>query len=497
MAKAMGIDPSTGHYVPFNVTDKNYTSAWLNIVLHALQDSGIDLWWLDWQQGEQGWTNNISYTNPTFWLNHVFFTDPYFGHNRPALLHRWGGLGNHRYQVGFSGDVVPNWDSLSFQPHLTATAANVGYGFWSHDLGGYKAEPDPELYARWIQWGTFSPIFRTHAGKTRGNDRRLWTFPWPYQNNLARFTRLRQALIPYLYTAARRTYDTGLSVVLPLYYLYPEYDEAYTYSNQYFFGQNIFVSPISQPINNDTGLVENWPLWFPPDFQWVNFFTGDLSSNATKSFTLDEMPVYAQVGSIIPLLPEPKLIRGRIGRAQKIPETLLLYTLIGGSSQGKGYVYEDDGVTIDYQQSSPLTSAITLFNYTVSNNMLHFSKSIVKIADDKKTLSLFFFSDISAASGSFSTFPSSRSYEIQLRGVFPATNVLINSVPIPVESFNEVINGQDKITNGYTYDGSLIHCLFKHQSHLLVFLLDVNQRKLFSIIKGVLDQSIWMIILYY
>jgi hypothetical protein len=69
---------------------------------------------------------------------------------------------------------------------------------------------------------------------------------------------------------------------------------------------------------------------------------------------------------------------------------------------------------------------------------------------------LFSFSDISAASGSFSTFPSSRSYEIQLRGVFPATNVLINKVSIPVESFNEVINGQDKTTNGYTYDGSTL-----------------------------------------
>ncbi len=69
---------------------------------------------------------------------------------------------------------------------------------------------------------------------------------------------------------------------------------------------------------------------------------------------------------------------------------------------------------------------------------------------------MFSFSDISAASGSFSTFPSSRSYEIQLRGVFPATNVLINKVSIPVESFNEVINGQDKTTNGYTYDGSTL-----------------------------------------
>lgn len=377
MAIAMGIDPSTGHYVPYNVTDKKYVSAWLNIVLHALQDAGIDLWWLDWQQGEEGWTNNIAHTNPTFWLNYIFFTDPAFGNKRPALLHRWGGLGNHRYQVGFSGDVVPSWDTLSFQPRFTATAANVGYGYWSHDLGGHTQEPDPELYTRWIQWGAFSPMFRTHCTKNANNDRRIWTFPWTYQNNLVRFTQLRQSLIPYIYTAARRTYDTGLSVVLPLYYIYPDHDEAYSYLNQYFFGQSIFVSPISQPINNSTGLVDNWPIWFPPGTQWVNFFTGELVLPTTsKSFTLDEMPAYAEAGSIIPMLPPPRSSRERIGRAQQIPQSLLLYTLIGGSSHGKGYVYDDDGTSIDYKDSSRPTSATTGFDYTVTGNLLEFSELI-------------------------------------------------------------------------------------------------------------------------
>jgi len=376
MAEAMGIDPSTGHYVPLNLTNKRFTSSWANIVLNTLQDAGIDFWWLDWAPGGTYWTNGISYTNPTFWINYIFFTDPYFGQNRSVILHRWGGLGNHRYQVGFSGDVIASWDTLSIQPRFTATAANVGYGFWSHDLGGHILPPTPELYTRWLQWGAFSPIFRTHCTKNANSDRRLWTYPWTYQDNLARFTRLRQSLIPYLYTAARRTYDTGLSVVLPFYYYYPENDEAYSYSNQYFFGQSIFVSPISRPIDNSSGLVENWPLWFPSDTQWVNFFTGDLpvSSAINESFTLDEMPAYAQVGSIIPLLTEPKSSRYRIGRAQQIPQSLLLYTLVGGSSKGKGYIYDDDGTTIAYQDSSRSANAVTRFDYTVSGNTLQFSK---------------------------------------------------------------------------------------------------------------------------
>ena len=396
MAQAMGIDPSTGHYVPFNVTDKKYVTAWSNIVLHALRDAGIDLWWLDWQQGEGGWMQDIPYTNPTFWLNYIFTTDQYFGQNRPVLLHRWGGLGNHRYQVGFSGDVVPSWDTLFFQPRFTATAANVGYGFWSHDLGGHTQEPDPQLYTRWLQWGAFSPMFRTHCTKNANNDRRLWTYPWTFQNNLARFTRLRQSLIPYLYTAARRTYDAGLSVVLPFYYVYPEDDEAYTYSNQYFFGQSIFVSPISQPVDDATGLVANWPIWFPSDFQWVNFFTGDLPATpgANESFTIDEVPAYAQVGSIIPLLPEPRSSRDRIGRAQQIPDSLLLYTLVGGSSKGRGYIYDDDGTTNAYQDPERTTSAITRFDYTATDKTLQFSKISFFLSRmiSNAFISLFFFS---------------------------------------------------------------------------------------------------------
>jgi alpha-glucosidase (family GH31 glycosyl hydrolase) len=109
----------------------------------------------------------------------------------------------------------------------------------------------------------------------------------------------------------------------------------------------------------------------------VNFFTGDVpASSAPESFTLDEMPVYAQVGSIIPLLPEPKSSRDRIGRAQKIPQALLLYTLVGGSPKGRGYIYDDDGTTNAYQDPSRSTSAVTSFEYTTSGNTLQFSKFI-------------------------------------------------------------------------------------------------------------------------
>jgi alpha-glucosidase (family GH31 glycosyl hydrolase) len=163
MARAMGIDPATKKYVPFDITDKKFATNYFNIVLHPLEKQGIDFWWLDWQQEK---TTEMAGVNPTWWLNYVHFTDQQREGKRPLLFHRWGGLGNHRYQIGFSGDTVSVWPSLAFQPWFTATAANVGYAYWSHDIGGHQpGAVDPEIFARWVQFGAFSPILRTHTTK--------------------------------------------------------------------------------------------------------------------------------------------------------------------------------------------------------------------------------------------------------------------------------------------------------------------------------------------
>ncbi len=120
-------------------------------VLHPLEKQGIDFWWLDWQQEPN---TKLPGVNNTWWLNYLHFTDQQREGKRPLLFHRWGGLGNHRYQIGFSGDTISVWESLAFQPWFTATAANVGYAYWSHDIGGHMpGAVDPELYTRWIQAG--------------------------------------------------------------------------------------------------------------------------------------------------------------------------------------------------------------------------------------------------------------------------------------------------------------------------------------------------------
>jgi len=220
MARASGIDPATKQYLPFDNSDRNFATHYMKYIIHPLERQGINFFWLDWQQED---ITKVSGLNPTWWLNYIFFSDQQREAKRALLFHRWGGLGNHRYQIGFSGDTTSARESLAFQPYLTATAANVGYAYWSHDIGGHiPGAIGPELYLRWIQWGIFSPILRTHTTKNPEAERRIWASPEPYSDLMRDGFAERYAMQPYIYTEARKTYDTGLAFLHPLYYEWPE-----------------------------------------------------------------------------------------------------------------------------------------------------------------------------------------------------------------------------------------------------------------------------------
>ena len=307
-----------------------------------------------------------------------------------------------------------SWDSLTFQPYFTASASNVGFAFWSHDLGSFGGRPDPELFTRWLQWGAFSPIWRCHAGKDANNVRFPWQFDWPYYRGLRALFKLRQALLPYIYTAARRTHDTGLGVVLPVYYEWPERDEAYQFNHTYLYGERMFIAPITAPVDPNTGLV-NSTHWLPPG-SWVNLFTGDLIPGdrvLTLNFTLNEMPAYVQAGAIIPLLPDSA---PPIGQAKQTPTAVKLVAYIGETVQGNGTMYDDAGDSEAYQGSGGY--AFTPFSYTVGG----------------KNFDTVQFS-IGPATGKFDGQPLTRTWEIHLKGLLPATGVQVNGAALPFQTF--------------------------------------------------------------
>lgn len=167
-ARAMDL-PAAAEYVAFDPLNQTYSAGFHHEVLAPLERTGVDFWWLDWQQGEAYFAGSaVPEANPTFWLNYVYGSQPDGREEgaatplrRRLIMHRWGGLGNQRYPIGFSGDTASTWAALAFQPHFTSSAANVNFAYWSHDVGGFYEPCEPELYVRWVQFGALSPIMRS------------------------------------------------------------------------------------------------------------------------------------------------------------------------------------------------------------------------------------------------------------------------------------------------------------------------------------------------
>lgn len=340
IATDMGMDPAEKKTVPWALDDHKFYKTFFKNIIRAREKQGVDFWWLDWQQHLTN--NNIEGLGETFWCNHVFFNEMKNSRKdrRPIIFHRWGGLGCHRYQIGFSGDTHINFPTLAFQPYFTATASNVGYAYWGHDLGGhcvpYDDPNDEERFLRWVQFGVFSPIFRTHATKDSRIERRMWVYPNASQFRDA--AKLRYSLIPYIYTMARKTYDTGVGMARPLYYEHPEIDEAYQRENEYYFGDDILVAPIVERSNFGTSHKNIWL----PEGEWWLVCKNKAYKGGTYDidFTLDEIPYFIRRGAIIPRNP------AGVKHAWEHPETLEL-TIVSGP-EGKGELYEDAGDSNDY-----------------------------------------------------------------------------------------------------------------------------------------------------
>ncbi len=179
MARHMGMDPSSKERVPFDIADPRFIEGYFKYLHHPREAEGVDFWWIDWQQGKE---SKLAGLDPLFYLNHLHARDlARDGTKRPFILSRYCGVSGHRYPAGFSGDTYVTWEGLRYQVYFTATAANAGFGCWSHDIGGFaRGVPDEELYVRWVQFGCFSPVFRFHNCGDPDLDYRPWTKTGPY-----------------------------------------------------------------------------------------------------------------------------------------------------------------------------------------------------------------------------------------------------------------------------------------------------------------------------
>ena len=348
MCKEMDMDSSTGEPVRFDCTDPKYLNAYFKVLHKPYEREGVDFWWIDWQQGK--WSK-LKGLDPLWACNHFHTLDNAANGKRPLILSRYAGIGSHRYPLGFSGDASIIWPCLDFQPYFTANAANVGYTAWSHDIGGHHmgSPNNDELYLRWIQFGVFSPVMRLHSNN-RVTSKEPWNHP-TVEEEAIEYLRLRHSLIPYIYTAYYLNNKKSIPICKPLYYDYPEVKEAYKAKNEYMFGENLLVAPITAPIGKKgTATREVWL----PEGRWTDIFTGETLSGGTHKVTrdLNSIPVYAKAGAIMPYGVSE-------GNDYTNPQELTID--VYGGANGAYTLYEDDGESTKYLNDEG--GAFTDFTY--------------------------------------------------------------------------------------------------------------------------------------
>ena len=378
MANAMGMDASKGEQVKFDFTFDRFINSYFDLAHTPHESMGVDFWWIDWQQKDIDWHDYrpawmqqmepiTEKYDPLWALNHYHFQDNASKHTVPMILSRYAGVGSHRYPVGFSGDTEITWKTLAYLPYFTATASNIGYTWWSHDIGGHHmGEKNDELFVRHLQYGVFSPITRLHCS----SNETMTKEPWAYVNGAGliaeEFLRFRHKLVPYLYTANYLNCVEGTALAEPLYY---EWDvkQAYNYKEEYRFGSQLLVAPVTQRAYPDGyARVKAWL----PEGKWTDIFTGDVyeagagGKEAVLLRTLDSIPVLAKAGGILPLSMDNK-------NAVKNPEKMEVWAFEG---TGAYSLYEDgldDGkytvLMTDFASQYTETNGVCMQSLTISS----------------------------------------------------------------------------------------------------------------------------------
>jgi alpha-glucosidase (family GH31 glycosyl hydrolase) len=340
IAKAMGVPwPKV---VACNFDNQTFAESVFGVYLNALPLRAVNLWWTDYG----GCGGQVS--NQMFWSNYVFGSNPHSFSNqttRSIVLARYGGPGSQRQPIGFSGDTFQHEEVLAFLIQTTPLAANVLFGFWSHDVGGFRTsrsvpgdgnpanETGSELYLRWIQFGVVSPIFRTHCDHC---ERRIWKFQLHFPLMKQAFE-LRAALVSYLYSAAIAfSASVASAPVRPIYHEAPLQEEAYTFLHQYLFGPAILAAPVFE-----IGSASVSKTVFLPEGTWADWEGDSLYSgpvNVTRQYTLAQIPLFVRTGSVVPLSV------GAVAE-EATPDLTWVLWLDPAAPAAQGAVLEDDGIS--------------------------------------------------------------------------------------------------------------------------------------------------------
>lgn len=400
--------------VPFDIGNPRFMDLYFKKLLNPEELRGVDCWWMDWRQDSSA----VERTGfrPLAWINRLHWLDQERRNpeKRPIVFSCRGGMDGVRYPIGFSADACSTWATLAKEIEITSAASNVLFGYWSHDIGGHMEHSSisPELYLRWMQFGVCSPVFRTHSAKFAYAERRFWNFPAPWNGLLRKEIRRRLRLVPYIYGECRKACDSAVSLCRPLYYEYPELDEAYRHPGEYFFGDSFLAAPVSIPADPETGLAEQ-NLWLPPG-EWYDLETGLLLSGGQKVLFRrlhSDLPRLVRPGTVLAEAPEGE----RAGVSAVLPHPVFV---IYPGSQGEYELYEDDGSSVAYERGE-----------CVRTRIRHRREGLRRIVE------------IAPAEGVCAGWLEERPVTVKFRGYVPPVSVEVDGKRIP-----------------WSYDGSELTC---------------------------------------
>ncbi|HLR36876.1 MAG TPA: TIM-barrel domain-containing protein [Chitinophagaceae bacterium] len=259
---------------------------------------------------------------------------------------REGYAGIQRFPYIFAGDWPSQWQF--FEPVIKA-GLNIGVsgvGYWTHCMGGFEGKADPELYIRWCQFGMFSPVAMAF-----GMDHPGYKEPWNYGEkalkNFKKYDSLRYSLIPYIYSTAYENHETGMPIIRALVLHYQNDHNVYDITDQYMFGDNMMVCPVTEKGARSRVI-------YLPEGSWVNYWTGEKYEGKqyiTVLCPLLQIPIFIKGGGIIPT----QNVMQYIGEKPVDAITLNIYP----DGRSSFDLYDDDGLSLKYQKGNYAITKIT------------------------------------------------------------------------------------------------------------------------------------------
>ncbi len=261
-----------------------------------------------------------------------------FPKKRPVILMRSGFVGSQRYGlIPWSGDVNRSWGGLKSQVEISLQMGMQGLAYMHSDLGGFAGNyKDAELYIRWLQYGVFQPVYRTHAQEEVPPEPVFWDEGT--KSIVRKYIKLRYALMPYNYTLVHENAMLGIPMMRPLFY-FDDKAGLLDEKNDYLWGDNFLVSPVV-----DKGATEQ-EIYLPDGNRWVDYWTGEIydgGQNVVARLGMRNIPVFVKAGSFIPMVPVFENMEEYSSR-----NLLVHYYHDESVKNSNGYMYEDDGKTKD------------------------------------------------------------------------------------------------------------------------------------------------------